>query len=67
MRAIRVHVRTDADRDAIEECKPLVGEKTASRTPMTAARSLSALQRDLDEVARERDSLKESLRRHPGL
>lgn len=67
--SVRVFLRTDADRQAIEACRMATGETTAAKALMVAAASYPAARRELETVKaeletlrRQRDSLRDSLR-----
>lgn len=53
MKNIRVLVRTDADRQAIEACREATGEITASKALLAAASSYPALKRRVAEQEAE--------------
>ena len=70
MKNIRVLVRTDADRQALDACREATGEKTAAKALLAAAASYPAAKRRIAEQQAELDklrTLKADLRKRLGL
>lgn len=70
MKNIRVLVRTEADRQALDACREATGEKTAAKALLAAAKMLPAAKRRIEaqeaELAKLR-TLKADLAKRLGL
>lgn len=53
MKSVRVFLRTDADRQAIDACRDATGESTAAKAMMVAAASYPSLRRRVAQAESE--------------
>lgn len=57
--SVRVFIRTEGDRHAIDACKSATGEATAAKALMVAAKSYPSAMRRLAEAERELADLRQ--------